>query len=133
MSALKRIQSFFSTHTETSEDHLDGSLRSRYYKTTVKKAMEAVQTVAKSSKDAAVTSVSEERGEISISISKPKKALLIATVISVRPFETAVDFSASTDTPLPTDFGNSQRVIRQFYQQLDATLPYVGSGLYPRA
>ncbi|MFY4774639.1 cytosolic protein [Metabacillus sp. RGM 3146] len=133
MSLLGKIQAFFSTHTETSEEHLDGNLRSHYYKTTVKKAMEAVQTLAKSTKDGTVTSVSEERGEISVTITKPKKVLIIVTIISVRPFETAVDFSVTTETPLPTDFGYSRKVIQDFYRKLDSTLPYIGSGLYPRS
>ncbi|MTH52889.1 cytosolic protein [Bacillus mangrovi] len=129
MSLLKKVQAFFSAHTETAEQHSNPDLRSRYYKATVKKAMDAVQAAASSRGGCAVTSVSEERGEISVHIQKPKSALLVATVISVRPFETAIDFSVSTDTPLPTDFGYSRKVILEYYKKLDSELKFVGAGL----
>ncbi|MGD6816817.1 cytosolic protein [Metabacillus sp. 84] len=129
MSLFKKIQAFLSSHSETSEAHMINDLRSRYYKTTAKKALEAVKSAAASREGCTVTSVSEERGEISVQVKKPKSALLVATVISVRPFETAVDFSVSTDTVLPTDFGYSKKVILEFYQKLDSELKFVGSGL----
>ncbi|KZZ85935.1 hypothetical protein [Bacillus sp. SJS] len=129
MSLLKKVQAFFSAHSETAETHQDPELRSRYYKATAKKAMEAVQAAAAVRGGCKVTSVSEERGEISVQIQKPKSALLVATVISVRPFETAIDFSVSSDTALPTDFGYSRKVILVFQQKLDSELKFVGSGL----
>ncbi|AZB43889.1 cytosolic protein [Bacillus sp. FJAT-42376] len=129
MSLLKRVQAFFSAHSETSENHQNPDMRSRYYKTTAKKAIEAVQAAASSRGGCQVTSVSEERGEISVQVKKPKSALLVATVISVRPFETAIDFSVSSDTALPTDFGYSRKVISEFYNKLDSELKFVGSGL----
>jgi hypothetical protein len=51
-------------------------------------------------------------------------------VISVRPLETAVDFSVTTETTLlPFDFGRSRNVIIDLYRKLDQRLPYIGSGL----
>jgi hypothetical protein len=55
----------------------------------------------------------------------------VITVISVRPFETAIDFSVTTDTKvLPFDFGFSRRVIIDLYSQIDKRLPYIGSGMH---
>ncbi|MBD1380079.1 cytosolic protein [Metabacillus arenae] len=130
MGLLQNIQRFFSTHTETSENHPISELRSHYYKVTNKKAIETVQEVLKRTEGFEVTSVSEERGEISVNVLKPKKALLIVTIISVRPLETAVDFSVSTDTPLPTDFGYSRKLISTVYNKLDREMTFVGTGIH---
>ncbi|MRX71774.1 cytosolic protein [Bacillus lacus] len=129
MSIIQKLQSIFSTHSETSENHPQEELRSRYYKTTAKKAVEVIENVLKDMNGVTVTSVSSERGEISVQVSKPRKAFMIITIISVRPFETAVDFSVTTETPLPFDFGYSKNAILSVYQKIDQSLQYVGSGL----
>jgi hypothetical protein len=130
MSLFQKAKNFFSTHSETSDSHSDEQLRSRYYKTNTKNALKVVQDILSHMDGYKVTSVSEERGEISVSVSKGKKALMIVTIITIRPFETAIDFSVSTDTAvLPTDFGFSKRVILNMYEQLDKQLVFVGTSL----
>ena len=132
MSIMHKMKSFFSSGQETSESHYDEALRSHYYKTTAKKAMETVQQTLGRMPGAKVTSVSEEHGEISLAIEKPKKALMIVTVISVRPYETAIDFNVSTDSKLGTDFGFSKKLISEAYEKLNKDLPFIGTGLYPK-
>ncbi len=130
MSLFQKAKNFFSTHSETSDSHSDEQLRSRYYKTNTKNALKVVQDILSHMDGYKVTSVSEERGEISVSVSKGKKALIIVTIITIRPFETAIDFSVLTDTAvLPTDFGFSKRVILNMYEQLDKQLVFVGTSL----
>ncbi len=121
------LQTFFSNHSETRDKHSDEQLRSHYYKTTNKKAIDAVKKVINDLDGYHINSVSEERGEISISIKKGRKAFVVATVVSVRPFETAIDFAVTTETLLlPIDFGYSKKVIMNLYQRLDKELPLIG-------
>ncbi|MED4016234.1 MULTISPECIES: cytosolic protein [Sutcliffiella] len=129
MSIGQKLKSFFSTQTETRENHIDEQLKSRYYKTTTKKAIEAIKTVIHQEDGLTVKSVSEEHGEIAVEVRKGKKAFMIITVISVRPFETAIDFSVTTETVLPSDFGYSRKLIFIMYEKLGKQLTYVGSGL----
>lgn len=133
MSLKKTFQPFISNHTETSENHYDEQLKSRYYKTTSKKALEIIRDMLLEIKGCEITSFSEERGEIGITFKKGLKVFGVISIISVRPFETAVDLSLTTETGfLPMDFGNSRKMILAIYEQVDKTLPYIGSGLNPR-
>ncbi|AOL35432.1 MULTISPECIES: cytosolic protein [Geobacillus] len=130
MSMWKTIKYAFTNHCETRENHEDEELRSHYYKATNRAVIDAVKELLSSLPGAELVSVSEERGEICAQTKRGKKLFIVATVISVRPFETAVDFSATTETKLlPFDFGHSRAVILDLYRKLDARLPYIGSGL----
>ncbi|MEH7385396.1 cytosolic protein [Bacillus sp. JJ1521] len=123
------LQTFFSNHSETRDKHSDELLKSHYYKTTNKKAIEAVKKIINNLDGYHINSVSEERGEMSISIKKGRKAFVVATIVSVRPFETAIDFAVTTETILlPIDFGYSRKVITNLYQHLDKELPLIGKG-----
>lgn len=129
MSIMQKVKQVFSTHAETMDSHPDEQLRSRYYKTSTKNALKAVEDVIRGLKGYTVTSVSPERGEMSVNIAGSKKAFVVVTVITIRPFETAIDFSVTTETPLPSDFGFSRKVILELYNQLDKQLVFIGSGL----
>ncbi|WP_096153027.1 MULTISPECIES: cytosolic protein [Bacillus] len=129
MALIQNVKTFFSTHAETRENHMDKQLKSRYYKITNKNALKAVKEVVEKTNGYTVKSVSEEHGEIAVSINNGKKAFMIITVISVRAFETAVDFSVSTETSLPFDFGFSKKQIVHMYEKLDKSLTFIGSGL----
>ena len=59
----------------------------------------------------------------------PKKALIVVTVVTVRAYKTAVDFSVSTETPLPVDFGFSKKVIETIYSDLKKKLTLIGTGI----
>ncbi|GAA3320698.1 hypothetical protein GCM10020331_032760 [Ectobacillus funiculus] len=111
------------------DSHSDEQLRSRYYKTNTQNALKAVEDVIRGLKGYTVTSVSPERGEMSVNVAGSRKAFVVVTVITIRPFETAIDFSVTTETPLPSDFGFSKKVIVELYNQLDKQLVFIGSGL----
>ncbi|MGM0874863.1 MAG: cytosolic protein [Bacillota bacterium] len=128
MSFFTKLKDFFSTHQETREKHYNPDLKSHYYKTTYKNALQSVKSIIEETPGMTVTSISEERGEISVNIDRPRKAFLVVTVISVRPYETAVDFTATSNTFLPTDFGYSRKVIMQLYKMLDKKETLVGTG-----
>lgn len=122
---LQKIQSIFSTQQETREHHHDPLLRSRYYKANKKNAMVAIQEVLNQLDGFDIASVSEERGEMSVNIKRKKRAFMVVSVVTVRPFETAIDFTVTTETPLPLDFGFSKAIILHLYQLLDQKLPKI--------
>lgn len=129
MGFKQTLKMLTSNHSETSDRHWDEQLKSHYYKANNKKAIEAVKEMVKSFEGFEITSISEERGEMSISTKKGKKAFIVVTIISIRPFETSIDFSVSTDTKvLPTDFGYSKKLILKMYNKLDKTLTFIGTG-----
>ncbi|EMT45546.1 hypothetical protein H919_09738 [Anoxybacillus flavithermus AK1] len=126
-----KIKYIFTNHNETSERHPDEQLKSRYYKTTQTAALKAVKEMFEQMEGCRIVAISEERGEMSVSLTKGKKAFIVVTVISVRPFETAIDFSVTTETTwLPVDFGFSRQLIIRLYDELAKRLTYIGSGIY---
>ncbi|MFB4210686.1 DUF1499 domain-containing protein [Shouchella sp. JSM 1781072] len=118
----------FSTRTETGEIHPNKELQTRYYKTTKDKAMTAIEELLKK-RGFLIKRSEEERGEIVAQSAKGKKVLIVVSVITVKPFRTAVDFSCATDTALPSDFGSSRKLTLSLYRDLDNTLTYIGSAL----
>lgn len=129
MGAIQKLKGILTNHSETRENHTEESLRTRYYKTTNKNAMKALQELFNNMEGVTVKSVSEEHGEMALQVKKGIKTFVIVTVISVRPFETAVDFSVTTETKLPFDFGYSRQLIKQMYERIDKSMIYIGSGL----
>lgn len=117
-----------STRTETGEEHPIKELQTRYYKTTKDKAMRAVEDVVKQ-RGFSIKRSEEDRGEIVAQTTSGKKVLLVVSVITVKPYRTAVDFSCATETALPSDFGYSRKLTLALYKELDQSLPYVGSAL----
>ncbi|RBW71502.1 cytosolic protein [Bacillus taeanensis] len=127
MSFKEKFQTIFSSHSETSEQHGNETLKTRYFKTSKEKALQECLNIVKQNNNFEILSVYEERGEISVQIKSPKKALMVMTVITVQPFRTAIDFSVSTETKLPTDFQYSSKVIEGMYEKLEKALPLVNS------
>ncbi|MES1037116.1 cytosolic protein [Bacillus pumilus] len=125
MTLGQKFKRFMSNHTETSDEHPVSELKSHYYKSTNAQVFQALEAMLFRHASYQVTSVSAERGEISANITMPKKAFLVATVISIRPFETAVDFNVTTESALPTDFGYSEKTIFSLYDELDKQLPRI--------
>jgi hypothetical protein len=91
--------------------------------------MNKIEEILNQSNQFQLLNVSTERGEISANIKRPRKGLLVFTVVSVRPYRTAVDISVSFDTILGVDFGRSHKLIQSLYKELEQHFEYVGSGL----
>lgn len=123
MSFSQKLARFFSNHAETSDDHWDQSLQTRYYKTTKDKGLATLENFFKNSSKYKVNSISDEHGEISVNVVKGKKAFIIATVIMVRPYQTAIDFNVMTESLIPIDFGYSTKLINQLYKNINQDLP----------
>ncbi|WP_078595075.1 DUF1499 domain-containing protein [Evansella clarkii] len=129
MGFKETVQTIISKHTETKENHTDKELRTHYYKSTKDKVIKEIESMLNQRPGFSVSSVSEERGEIIVNINKGKKAMMVVTVIMVRPFRTAVDFSIATDTMLFSDFGYSRKLAAELYKELNKRLTFVGTGL----
>ncbi|AUJ26022.1 MULTISPECIES: cytosolic protein [Virgibacillus] len=119
------ISKYFSNHAETQDNHWNASLQTHYYKTTKEKAMQALENLFEQSSKYDIHAISKEHGELSIQVKKGKKAFIIATVIMVRPYQTAIDFSVTTESQLPIDFGYSTKVIQQLYREINKALPFI--------
>lgn len=111
------IAKYISNHSETSEDHKDESLVTHYYKAKHDDVFRAVEKMFSSPSE--IIAVSKERGEITVKYKGKRRAFVVATIIMVRPFRTAVDFSVTNESGVPVDFGHSRNLIVQFYKKLD--------------
>ncbi|MFD2046289.1 cytosolic protein [Ornithinibacillus salinisoli] len=125
MAIRHKVSKYLNNHAETSETHWDPALQSKYYKTTKDKALAALESLFNSSQKYEINSISKEHGEISLHVKKGKKAFVVITVIMVRPYQTAIDFSVTTETLIPIDLGYSTKLIQQLYQQVNKELPLI--------
>lgn len=117
-----KLAKYFGKHAETRDDHVDPTLVTRYYRTTKRRGMKSLTDLFSKSDVYKVNSISEDHGEISLLKRKGKKAFIVMTVIMVRPNETAVDFSVTTESLLPFDFGYSSRLIQDLYEIVNKEL-----------
>ncbi|OZU89754.1 cytosolic protein [Virgibacillus indicus] len=125
MSLRNTLSKYFNNHSESREEHWDQSLQTHYYKTTKEKGMQMLENLFNSSQSYEINSISKEHGEISVIVKKGRKAFIVATVIMVRPYQTAIDFSVTTESVLPFDFGYSFKLIQKLYEQTDKELPII--------
>ncbi|WP_067730918.1 cytosolic protein [Oceanobacillus damuensis] len=125
MSFGEKLKKYFSNHAETGEKHWDRSLKTHYYKTSKDKALTMLENFFGNNKEFDINSVSAEHGEISAVSKNGKKAFVVATVIMVQPYRTAIDFSVSTESILPFDFGYSAKLINRLYTQVNKELPLI--------
>ncbi|GGK11575.1 hypothetical protein GCM10010965_00600 [Caldalkalibacillus thermarum] len=120
---------FFSNRVETSDTHPNENLKTRYYKTTQQQAMRFLKDLIEQDSRLRLLSYSEEHAEITAEYIKPKKAFMVISVIMVFPYRTAVDFTISTQTLWPTDWGFSRNQVQYFYRKLDGRFEFAGTGL----
>jgi hypothetical protein len=123
------IKEFFSSRAETSENHNTPELKTRYYKTTRTSAMKMLKQLIDAMPELELLDYAEERGEINAQYIGSKKAYLVASIITVFPYRTAIDFTIITKTSLPTDFGYSKQEVLKWYRKLDKSLEFVGVSL----
>ncbi|PRO64306.1 DUF1499 domain-containing protein [Alkalicoccus urumqiensis] len=129
MGIKQKLQKAFSTRTETSETHPDETLRTHYYKAMKEKVFQELEAIFSSRQGYDISSISEEHGEMIVKTTRGKKTFIVVTVIMVRPYKTAVDFSINTDTAMISDFGYSAKLARELYEEVNKRLTFVGTGL----
>jgi len=121
----QKIRKFFGNRAETREEHVDKTLQTRYYKTTKDRALDSLENLFRNSQTYKLNSISKDHGEISLLKTKGRKAFIVVTVIMVKPFQTAVDFSVSSESILPFDFGYSTKLIHELYDLINKDLPLI--------
>ncbi|WP_411712839.1 cytosolic protein [Lentibacillus cibarius] len=119
------IAKYFSNHAETNDTHTDPLLQTHYYKITAEKGLTTLENLFQNNEIYHLHAMSNSHGEISATISKGRKAFIVASIIMVRPYRTAIDFSVTTESMLPFDFGYSYKVIQQLYSYVDKELPLI--------
>lgn len=125
MSFKQTLRKYFSNRAETRDEHPDPTLQTRYYKTTKDRALDALENLFRNSQTYKLNSISADHGEISLIKVKGKKAFIVLTVIMVKPFQTAVDFSYNTESLLPFDFGYSTREVQKLYELINKELTLI--------
>jgi hypothetical protein len=73
-----------------------------------------------------IVAESAERGEITVNVRGRKLYYLVASVIMVRPFRTAVDFTVTAKRGM--DFGFGRKVIDSLYRSIGQSFEYIGTG-----
>ncbi|MCA1057785.1 cytosolic protein [Rossellomorea aquimaris] len=122
MSGLRTLLKRFQSECETSDQHEDKELQSRYYKSMHQGAFNAVLGLF-SSAEYDVISQSKDRGEITVRKNGTPQLFIVATVITVRPLETAVDFKISADKgKIFGTYTVLKAQISHYYHQLDSEL-----------
>ena len=119
------IMNFISNFAETSERHIKGMLRTRYYRTSYTKVKNSVIDYA-NEHDYIVNSIDDKHGEIFV---QTTKFHLIITVLQINSLETSVDVKVQTYKII--GMNKPQRVIENLYSYLDKSIEYKGVGLHP--
>ncbi|GGM26749.1 hypothetical protein GCM10011351_10670 [Paraliobacillus quinghaiensis] len=118
MGLKESFEKYVNNHSETKDKHWDEQLQTHYFKTTKDRAFQTVESYFRDKQGCEIVATSKEHGEISVNFKGRKKAFVIATIIMVRPFRTAVDLSVTTESVLPLDFGYSHKLIPKLYDEL---------------
>jgi hypothetical protein len=114
-SFLKR----FDSQVETGDHNSDERLKTHYYKADLRKVLNEIESVLKG-KGAVIGTVSVEHGELSATIKSPVNAFVVASIVSVRPFETALDFTISTEVKKITgNYNVLADIIQSIYLEMD--------------
>jgi hypothetical protein len=125
MSGIRTLLKRFQSECETSDQHEDKELQSRYYKSMHQGAFNTVLGLFSSS-EYEVISQSKDRGEITVRKNGTPQLFIVATVITVRPLETAVDFKISADKgKIFGTYTVLKAQISHYYHQLDSELTKV--------
>ncbi|WP_391557330.1 hypothetical protein [Robertmurraya sp.] len=129
MSFVKQVFRQFNRQCETKENHVEEELRTRYYRVNLQSLFQSVKEIIENDQHAKVVSDSIDHGEIAVEINRGKKMFAIITIITVKPYETAVDINVSTEqTVLLGAYPSLRAEITRIYQELDKKHPYIGVG-----
>ena len=126
---FRKLQNLLQNHAETSELHVDESLKTHYFKTNKTEVLKALQSIIEKEESFREIECSYERGEVTFEVSHPKHAFAVISVITVQAYKTAVDLTVSSESVLPVNFGHNKRIIRKVYEELKNILPFLGTSL----
>lgn len=129
MSIFRKMITYFSKQCETSEKNLDESLKTRYYRANLGTLFKSVEDIFALDPKTKIVSTSIDHGEIAVEVNRGRKMFLIITIITVRPYQTAIDVNASTDSSsLFGAYPSLKAEITRLYQELDKKHQLIGTG-----
>lgn len=129
MAILVNLFLRFSKQLETKDNHSEEQLKTHYFKASFNQLFESVEKLFRDDADCRITTVSKERGEIAVEVNKPFPCFLVATVVAVRPLETAVDFNISTEQfSLSGSYPVLRKRVISYYSKLKQLHNFVGTG-----
>jgi hypothetical protein len=129
MSFFRDLFIRFTKQIETSDGQKDDSLRTHYYKATFNQLFQSVEELFRQDADCRILTVSKERGEIAVEINKPVPCFLIISVVSVKPLETAVDFTISSESfSLTGSYPMLRKRLISFYKRLNQIHTFIRAG-----
>lgn len=132
MSFIQKIIKHFNKQCETNEDHVEKELKTRYYRVNLRPIFQSVIEILGNDKQAIIVSESIERGEIAVEINRGKKIFVMITIITLKPYETAVDIVVSTEqTSIFGVYPSLKEEIIRLYNELDKRQPNIGAGKHP--
>lgn len=112
---------------ETSDNLADDFLKTHYYKATFNQVFESVEKMFREDADCRITTVSKEHGEIAVEVSKPFPCFLVATIVSVKGMETAVDFNLSTERfSLMGTYPDLKKRVISYFNKIDQLHTNIG-------
>ncbi|MCP3741307.1 cytosolic protein [Rossellomorea sp. BNER] len=122
MGVVQSLLRRFNTECETSDQPADEELKTHYYKSAFDKVYRSVLDLFLT-EQFKVISDSKERGEVTIQKIGRPPLFIVVTIITVRPFETAVDFKISTDgKKLSGTYPLLKQEALSYYEKLDGQL-----------
>ena len=129
MSFIRNMLKQFNRQCETKENHMEEELKTRYYRVNLQSLFQSVKEILQNDTHAKVVSESIDHGEIAVEINRGKKMFAIITIITVKPYETAVDINVSTEqTVLLGAYPSLRAEITRIYEELDKKHTYIGVG-----
>lgn len=129
MSFFKSLTGRYQKYSGTSENDTDEQLKTRYYKANFNQVFQSVEQLLGADPACRIISVSKEHGEISAEINRKRLSFLTVSVVTTKPFETAVDLHISTESFSLTGINRVLKTeLQNFYQKLDKTHTFIGSG-----
>lgn len=127
MSIFQQLANRYKKQCETHENHSDPELATRYYRTNTSQMLQSVEEMFNGDRNARIISLSKEHGEIAAEIKKDKTFFAIITVVTVKPFETAVDINMSTEQSSISGIQPLlKREVLSIYDQLNKKHDFLG-------
>ncbi len=118
------FKDLFNNDYETSDNSPIEELRTRYYRNRYEESVEAVKKMIESEKGT-IKAENETYMEIYF---ETVNYTCTATVIGIRPMETAIDLKVTTYKLIPN--GKGKKIIQRLYKYLDGELSFKGVSLY---
>ncbi|GLB58459.1 hypothetical protein [Cytobacillus sp. NCCP-133] len=128
MSIFRQISNRYNKQCETSENHFDPELATKYYRTNTAQMMQSIEEMFNADRNVPIISTSKEYGEIAAEIKRDKTFFAIVTAVTVKPFETAVEISISTEqTTLAGVNPLLKKEVFALYKKLNQKHDFLGS------